>query len=86
MIYHDTPYDKFFDTYNRSFAHLCLGDLAHNYNGVFEWGINPSTNRFPLRKGCIQTITVLDDTVKIAEDKILEVIDEANEYKKLYIK
>ena len=86
MIYHDTPYAKFFDKYNRMFGHLCLGDLANHHNGVFEWGINPAQTTMPLRKGIIQTLTILDDTIDIAKDEILKVIEVANTYKNKYLK
>lgn len=85
MIYHDTPYAKFFDEYNRCFGHLCLGDLAGGKNGVFEWGFNAETN-LPLRKGIVPTITVVDDTISLAGEKIKEVIKQANEYKNKFLR
>lgn len=86
MIYHDTPYAKFFDDYNRCFGHLCLGDLAGGKNGVFEWGFNPAESVMPVRKALVPTITIVDDTISLAEDKIKDVIKLANEYKNKFIK
>lgn len=86
MIWHDTPYAPFYDECNRYFGHLCLGDAAQHRNGVFEWGVNPSPTRLPLRKGLIPTLTVLEDTLEKAPEKVLEVIGDAELYYKTYIK
>ena len=85
MIWHDTPYAPFYDDYNRYFGHLCLGDVAAHRNGVFEWGMNPAPARLPLRKGLIPTLTVLDDTLEKAPEKVMEVIADAKRYRELYI-
>lgn len=85
MIYHDTPYAKFFDEYNRCFGHLCLGDLANGKNGVFEWGHNNAECILPLRKGIIPTITIVDDTIELASEKIKNALKLANEYKKNFL-
>ena len=86
MIWHDTPYAPFYDEYHRYFGHLCLGDPASHRNGVFEWGINPSPTRLPLRKGLIPTVTVLEDTLDKAPEKVEEVIADSEEYRKKFIK
>lgn len=85
MVYHDTPYAKFFDEYNRCFGHLCLGDVANGRNGVFEWGINLAERTMPLRKGIIPTLTIVEDTIDIAPNEILKVIEDAKKYKKQFI-
>ena len=85
MVYHDTPYAKFFDEYNRCFGHLCLGDVANGRNGVFEWGINLAERTMPVRKGIIPTLTIVDDTIKIAPNEVLKVIEDAKKYKKQFI-
>ncbi len=84
MIWHDTPYPKFFDQYNRAFGHLCLGDPASKRNGVFEWGINHSDHHLPLRKGIIPTVTILEDTIDLGKEKILEIINDAKTYKERF--
>lgn len=86
MIYHDTPYAKFFDEYNRSFGHLCLGDLANGYNGVFEWGVNLAERSLPVRKGIIPTLTILDNTIELAKDKIIEALELSKEYQRKFLK
>lgn len=85
MIWHDTPYAPFYDEYNRYFGHLCLGDAAEHRNGVFEWGTNPAETRLPVRKGIIPTLTVLEYTLEKAPEKVMQVIADANEYRKKFI-
>jgi len=48
----DVPSAPFFDTYNRSFAHICLGDPGRGSTGAHELGHNP-IRRSPLRKSII---------------------------------
>ena len=86
MIYHDTPYAKFFDEYNRCFGHLCLGDLAGGKNGVFEWGYNPDERTLPVRKGIVPTLTILDDTISLAKDEIIKALELSKEYKNKFLK
>ena len=86
MIYHDTPYAKFFDEYNRCFGHLCLGDLAGGKNGVFEWGVNLAERTLPVRKGIVPTLTILDDTISLAKDEIIKALELSKEYKNKFLK
>ena len=48
----DVPSAPFFDTYNRRFAHLCLGNPGRGSAGAHELGHNPIRHS-PLRKGII---------------------------------
>ena len=86
MIYHDTPYARIFDEYNRCFGHLCLGDLAGGKNGVFESGYNYSEQVLPVRKGIVPTLTILDDTITLAKDKIIKALELSKEYENKYLK
>ncbi len=86
MLWHDTPYAPFYDEYNRYFGHLCLGDVANHRNGVFETGVNNTPTRLPLRKGVIPTLTIMDDTIEKAPEKIMEVIGDAEEYAEKFLK
>jgi hypothetical protein len=84
MHWHDQPYPPIFDTYNRSFAHLCLGDPSRGSTGVHELGYNGET-RSPVRKGVIPTVTIVDDTLAKASDQVLEIITDAKQYANLYL-
>lgn len=79
MHRHDDTFPNFFDTYNRGFGHLCLGDPGRNSTGVHELGNNPCW-REPFRKGSIPTVTLVDDTIQTAPDKVLEIIEDAKCY------
>jgi hypothetical protein len=82
--WHDDPYSPLFDTYHRSFGHLCLGDPSGGSTGVHELGINPQT-RVPLRKGVIPTVTITDRTLALAPTDVLEIIDDAKKYAELFL-
>ncbi|MGE5614301.1 MAG: DUF6259 domain-containing protein [Bacillota bacterium] len=84
LHWHDVPYPRIFDKYNRSFGHLCQGDVSRGSTGVHELGYNPVT-RIPVRKGIIPTVTIVEDTIRKAPGKILEIIEDAKEYAKKYI-
>jgi hypothetical protein len=77
--WHDAPYPPLFDTYNRSFGHLCLGDPAEGSTGAHELGFN-SERRVPFRKGIIPTVTITGDTLIKAEREVLAIVDDANRY------
>ncbi|MDP9381059.1 MAG: hypothetical protein M3Q29_13100 [Chloroflexota bacterium] len=79
MHWHDEPYPELFDRYNRSFGHLCLGDPGRGSTGVHELGYN-AERRAPVRKGNIPTVTIVDDTLEKAPDKVEEIIEDAKEY------
>ena len=84
MNYHDRVYAPLFTRYSREFAHLCLGDLSRGSSGVHEQGTNTDM-RTPFREGIIPTLTLVEDTLIKAKDKVLEVIEEAKEYAKRYL-
>jgi hypothetical protein len=79
MHWHDRPYPALFDRYNRSFGHLCLGDPGRGSTGVHELGYNAET-RTPPRKGVIPTVTIVDDTLEKAPDRVEEIIQDAKAY------
>lgn len=84
MNYHDRVSPKLFTRFSREFAHLCLGDLSRQSTGVHEQGNNSDT-RTPLREGVIPTISLVEDTVDVAMDKVVEVLDEAKIYAERYL-
>jgi len=79
LHWHDDAYAPLYDDYVRGFGHLCLGDPARGSTGVHELGFNPVW-RCPLRKGIIPTVTIVDDTMEKAQDKVFRIIDDAVEY------
>jgi hypothetical protein len=83
LHWHDEPYSPLFDTYQRSFAHLCLGDPGRGSTGVHELGTNP-IRRTPLRKGVIPTVTLVEDTLRVNPDGVLQIIEDARAYADLY--
>lgn len=84
LHWHDVPYAEMFNKYNRSFAHLCLGDPGRGSTGVHELGIN-SIWRIPLRKGIIPTVTIVEDTLKNGKVGLLEIIQDAQRYEDEFI-
>lgn len=81
----DRPHPPLFDTWNRSFAHLGMGDPSRASTGVFEFGYNPLHQSTPLQKGIIPTLTVVDGTLDVAWEKCEAVFRQANEYARLYL-
>lgn len=79
LHWHDEPYAPLFDTWCRSFGHLCMGDPGRTSTGVHELGYNPETT-VPYRKGVIPTITIVDNTIETGGDKVVEIIQSAKEY------
>ena len=86
MIYHDTPYAPLFDQYARGFGHLCLGDLIDGSNGVFEWGYNHAEHLLPVRKGLIQTMTVVNELPKENNKEFKLLLNNIKEYEDKYFK
>lgn len=86
MHYHDAIHAPFFDTWMREFAHLCLGDPSRGSTGAHELGTNRVDWRVPLRKGLWPTVTIVDSTIKNAPDKVEEIIGDAKEYARRYLK
>ena len=84
MVYHDTPYAPFFDKYARAFGHLCLGDLVDGSNGVFEWGHNQAEHTLPVRKGLIQTLTVVEELPDLNGKKFKTLLSNIKEYEDKY--
>lgn len=85
MHYHDALYPPFFDTWMRTFAHLCLGDAGRGSTGAHELGTNTVQWRTPLRKGVWPTATIVEDTLARAPGKVLEIIEDAREYRRLFL-
>jgi hypothetical protein len=79
LHWHDAPYPALFDTYGRSFGHLCLGDPGRGSTGVHELGHNAFT-RTPLRKGVLPTVTFVDDTLQKAPEKVEAILEDASAY------
>ena len=86
MIYHDTPYAPLFDTYNRAFGHLCLGDVVDGSNGVFEWGFNNAEHVLPVRKGLIQTLTIVEKLPDENNKEFKQLISNIKEYEERFLK
>ena len=86
MVYHDTPCASFFDTYARAFGHLCLGDLIDGSNGVFEWGFNPAEHLLPVRKGLIQTMTVVEKLPDENNQEFKMLLNNIKEYETKFFK
>jgi hypothetical protein len=84
LHWHDAPYPPLFDRSARSFGHLCLGDPGRGSTGVHELGHNPIT-RVPVRKGVIPTVTLVEDTLQAAPDRVLEIVEDAKRYAAEYL-
>jgi hypothetical protein len=84
LHWHDQPYPFLFDTYNRCFGHLVMGDPGRGSTGVHEFGRNPYY-RVPLRKGILPTLSIVEDTLERAPDKVMEIIDDAKRYAATYV-
>lgn len=84
MTWPDVPYPPAFDTYCRSFGHLCLGDPGRGSTGVHELGYNP-TWQTPLRKGIIPTVTVVDGTLEAGRAGVEAILEQARQYKEKFL-
>ncbi|MDB5076910.1 MAG: hypothetical protein JWO42_3089 [Chloroflexi bacterium] len=84
LHWHDQPYAPAFDAHNRGFAHLCLGDPSRGSTGAHELGYNP-IRRAPLRKGIIPTVTIVEDTLRLAPDAVEQIIEDARLYVEQYL-
>ncbi|MFI5835782.1 hypothetical protein ACIA5A_19100 [Micromonospora sp. NPDC051300] len=83
-VFHDLPDPALFTGSNRSFGHVCLGDPAHGSSGVHEAGYNAHW-RLPVREGVIPTLTVVDDTLDKAPERVALVVQDAREYAAKYL-
>lgn len=83
MHYHDRLSADLFERYSREFAHLCLGDPWYGSTGVHEQGVNEDRIT-PLCKAIIPTLSLIDGSIENAWDKTCEILDQANEYRRLY--
>ncbi|GAA2332351.1 hypothetical protein [Dactylosporangium salmoneum] len=81
---HDAPDPALFTATNRSFGHVCLGDPAHGSTGVHEAGYNAHW-RLPVREGVLPTITVVDDTLDAAPERVALIVQDAQEYTAKYL-
>jgi len=84
-VWSDGPYAPLFDKYNRCFGHLGTGDPSRGSTGVFEWGYNKKTQRVPLRKGIIPTVTIVNGTIENAPEKVEEIIEDAKLYAQMFL-
>lgn len=82
--YHDQPDEALFTRSNRAFGHVNLGDPAHGSSGVHEAGY-VSAWRTPVRRGVIPTMSVVDDTLRAAPDRVALILEDANTYAELYL-
>jgi hypothetical protein len=82
--FHDLPDPALFTGSNRSFGHVCLGDPAHGSTGVHEAGYNAHW-RLPVREGVLPTLTVVDDTLAAAPDRVALIVQDAQEYAAKYL-
>ena len=81
----DRPYPALFNRFNRCFAHLGTGDVSRHSTGVFEFGYNSTTESVPLRKGIIPTITIVDNTLKKAPEKVKLIFEQSKEYARRFL-
>ena len=81
----DRPYPALFNRFNRCFAHLGTGDVSRHSTGVFEFGYNSTTESVPLRKGIIPTITIVDNTLKNAQEKAKLIFEQSKEYARRFL-
>jgi len=85
LHWHDSPQSDFFERYHRSFAHLCLGDPGRGSTGVHELGINP-IYRVPLRRAIIPTVAIVEDTIEVAPNQVLAIINDAKQYAEKFLR
>lgn len=83
-VYHDLPDEGLFTRTNRSFGHVCLGDPAHGSSGTHEAGYVQAW-RLPVRRGVIPTLSVVEDTLDAAPERVAQIIEDAREYARLYL-
>ena len=79
MNYHDRISEELFSDYAREFGHLCLGDPSRGSSGVHELGTNTEW-KVPYRKGIIPTLSLVENSIELAPEKVKEIISDANRY------
>lgn len=84
LHYHDRVSPLLFTRFAKEFGHLCLGDMSRGSSGVHELGTNTDVMT-PLREGIIPTLSLVEDTLDKAFDKVLLVIEQAKKYQELYL-
>lgn len=82
--YHDVPDEELFTRTNRAFGHVNLGDAAHGSSGVHEAGYVRAW-RTPVRRGVVPTMSIVDDTLASAPDRVRLIIADAQEYIDRYL-
>ena len=85
MNYHDRINEELFTNYAREFAHLCLGDPSRGSSGVHELGTNVEW-KAPYRKGIIPTLSLVENSIDLAKDKVQEIVNDALRYREEFIK
>lgn len=82
--YHDEPDEALFTRSNRAFGHVNLGDPAHGSSGVHEAGYVRAW-RTPVRRGVIPTMSVVDDTLRAAPERVAQILQDAHTYAERYL-
>ena len=83
-VHHDQPDEVLFTRSNRSFGHVCLGDPAHGSSGVHEAGYVADW-RLPVRRGIIPTLSVVEETLSAAPERVQQIVDDAHAYAEKYL-
>lgn len=83
-VFHDQPDEDLFTRTNRSFGHVSLGDPAHGSSGVHEAGYVAAW-RLPVRQGVIPTLSVIEDTLELAPERVAQIVADAHEYADKYL-
>lgn len=85
MNYHDRINEELFTNYAREFGHLCLGDPSRGSSGVHELGTNTEW-KVPYRKGIIPTLSLVENSLELAPEKVKEIIVDAIRYSEEFCK
>lgn len=85
MNYHNQMDEELFSKYAREFGHLCLGDPSRGSSGVHELGTNTDW-KVPYQKGLIPTLSLVENSIELAPEKVKEIIDDAIRYSKEFAK
>ena len=85
MNYHDRINEDLFTSYAREFGHLCLGDPSRGSSGVHELGTNTEW-KVPYRKGIIPTLSLVENSIGLAPEKVKEIVEDAIRYSEDFCK
>jgi len=84
LHYHDRVSEKLFTRFSREFAHLNIGDPSRGSTGVHEQGTNTDW-RTPVRKGIIPTLSLVENSIGEAPEKVALIVEDAKEYARRYL-